>query len=64
MPRASVPIRRILDNAEGHDLLIVATAGRSRKSVIVMDTGHIVLSSLSAETLIGRLERKDAPISG
>ena len=38
-------------------LVIDATTGRKTRAVIVMDTGHIVLSAVQPETIISRLDK-------
>ena len=39
---------------DGH--LIDATAGRRTRAVLMMDTGHVVLSAVQPETIAGRLQ--------
>ena len=50
----SAPIKRVVQEAKERGMLIDASYGRSTKSVILMDTDHVVLSSLSPETLSAR----------
>lgn len=38
-------------------LVIDATTGRKTRAVIIMDTGHIVLSAVQPETVISRLNK-------
>ena len=40
-------------------MLINATYGRRTRAVIIMDSGHVVLSSLQPETVANRLNEKD-----
>ena len=51
----SAPIKRMIQNAKDHDLIIDATCGRRTRAVIVSDSGHIILSSLQSETIANRL---------
>lgn len=51
----SAPMRRLKEDARKHSLLIDATNGRKTRSQIVMDSRHVVLSSIEAETLQSRL---------
>lgn len=52
----SAPIKRIIREGEDKGLLINATYGRRTRAVIIMDSGHIVLSSLQPETVANRIE--------
>ncbi len=49
----SAPVKRMVQEARSNGLLIDATQGRRTGSVIVADSGHIVLSYLSAERIFG-----------
>jgi regulator of extracellular matrix RemA (YlzA/DUF370 family) len=51
----SSPMKRLKDEARDRGLLIDATEGRRTRSIIVMDSGHIVLSGLQSETITNRL---------
>ena len=46
----SAPIKRVVQEAKERGMLIDASYGRSTKSVILMDTDHVVLSSLSPDS--------------
>ena len=50
----SAPIKRVVQEARDRGMLIDASYGRSTKSVILMDTDHVILSSLSPEALSAR----------
>lgn len=50
----SAPIKRIITDARENDKLIDATYGRRTRAVIVMDSGHIVLSAIQPETVANR----------
>lgn len=54
----SAPIKRIVQEARESGRLIDATYGRKTKAVMIMDSGHVVLSALQAETLASRLNIK------
>lgn len=47
----SAPIKRLVRNARDEDMVVDATEGSKTASVIVMESGHVVLSSVSSETL-------------
>lgn len=51
----SAPIKRLVQEARDDGRAIDATYGRKTRAVIVMDSGHIILSSLITETLAGRI---------
>ena len=55
----SAPIKRVVQKAKEKDMLIDATYGRKTKSVIIMDTDHVVLSAIQPETVAGRAVGKD-----
>ncbi len=50
----SAPIKRIITDARESNKLIDATYGRRTRAVIVMDSGHIVLSAIQPETVASR----------
>ena len=56
----SAPIKRMVQDVREKGLLIDASFGRSTKSVIVMDSGNVVLSALPPETIAARLDGKTA----
>ena len=55
----SAPIKRVIREAEDRRMLINATYGRRTRAVIIMDSGHVVLSSLQPETVANRLNERD-----
>ena len=52
----SAPIKRVVTEARAQGLLVDATQGRKTGSVIVCDSGHVVLSYLSPEKLVSGIE--------
>jgi hypothetical protein len=50
----SAPMKRLKDDAKAEKRLIDATHGRRTRSIIVMDSNHIVLSAIQAETISHR----------
>jgi regulator of extracellular matrix RemA (YlzA/DUF370 family) len=50
----SAPMKRLKDEAKDEKRLIDATHGRRTRSIIVMDSNHIVLSAIQAETISQR----------
>ena len=51
----SAPIKRMIQEARERGMLIDASYGRKTKSVILMDTDHVILSALTPETLTARM---------
>lgn len=54
----SAPIKRLMQEAKERGMLIDASYGRKTKSVIVMDTDHVILSALVPEMVAGRAGSK------
>jgi regulator of extracellular matrix RemA (YlzA/DUF370 family) len=50
----SAPMKRLRDEARDDKRLIDATHGRRTRSIIVLDSNHIVLSAIQAETISQR----------
>lgn len=55
----SAPIKRIIQEARDRGMLIDASYGRRTRSVIIMDTDHVILSAILPETVAGRLNEKN-----
>lgn len=54
----SSPIRRMIQEAREAGRVIDLTYGRRTKSVIVLDSGHLVLAPIHPETMASRLVRQ------
>ena len=52
----SNPVKRLIATGKENGMLIDATQGRKTKSVILMDSDHIVLSYLNVESIDAKLE--------
>jgi regulator of extracellular matrix RemA (YlzA/DUF370 family) len=50
----SAPMKRLKDEAKKDKRLIDATHGRRTRAIIIMDSNHIVLSAIQAETVSQR----------
>ena len=55
----SAPVKRIISEAREKGMLIDATYGRKTKSVIICDSGHIILSAVQTETVASRLSKDE-----
>ena len=60
----SSPIKRIIQEARDKGMRIDATYGSRTRAVIIMDSNHVVLSSVQPETASHRVGAKDAPQAG
>ena len=53
----SAPIKRLVQEAKDSKMAIDATYGRRTRAVLIMDSGHVILSAVQPETVAGRLEK-------
>ena len=51
----SAPIKRLVQEARDEGTVIDATYGRKTRAVIIMDSGHVILSSLITDTVASRI---------
>ena len=58
----SAPIKRIIQDASDRGFLIDATYGRRTRAVVVMDSGHIILSAVQPETVANRLADREGDL--
>ena len=54
----SAPIKRVVQEARDRGMLVDASYGRKTKSVMLMDTDHVILSALTPEVLSDRWQGK------
>ncbi len=50
----SAPMKRLKDKAKEEKRLIDATHGRKTRSIIIMDSNHVILSAIQTETISNR----------
>ena len=50
----AAPVKRIVQTAKDDGAAIDATCGRKTRSVIICDSGHVVLSAMQPDTIAGR----------
>ena len=55
----SAPVNRLIAESRQRGTLIDATYGRKTRSVIVMESGQLVLSLITAETIAQRLNQRN-----
>ena len=63
----SAPVKRIVQESKDRSMCIDATYGRRTRSVIIMDSDHVVLSAIQPETIAGRaneVEEEDSNSGG
>ena len=58
----SAPIKRLVQEAKERSMVIDASFGRRTKSVIIMDTDHVVLSAIPPETIAKRMADKEGEV--
>lgn len=56
----SAPIKRMVQEARERGTLIDASFGRKTRAVLIMDSGHIVLSAVQPASVAGRLGGKES----
>ncbi len=54
----SAPIKRMVQDAKDNGTAIDATFGRKTRAVIIMNSNHLVLSAVQAETIAGRIDKE------
>ena len=55
----SAPLKRIVQEAKDEKKAVDVTFGRRTRSIIIMDSGHVILSAVQPETVASRLENKE-----
>ena len=53
----AAPIKRIIQEAKDNRTAIDATCGRRTRAVLIMDSGHVILSAIQPETIAARLDK-------
>lgn len=56
----AAPSKRLIQDAKDMGRAIDCTSGRKTRSVLVMDSDHVILSAIQTETLLARLTSDDA----
>jgi extracellular matrix regulatory protein A len=52
----SAPMKRLKDEAKEEKRLVDATHGRRTRSIIIMDSNHVILSAIQSETISQRFD--------
>ena len=53
----SAPIKRMVQEAKDNKTAVDATYGRRTRAVLIMDSGHIILSAVQPETVGSRIDK-------
>lgn len=53
----SAPIKRMVQESKDNKTAVDATYGRKTRAVLIMDSGHIILSAVQPETVAARLDK-------
>lgn len=53
----SAPIKRMIQEAKDSKTAVDATYGRRTRAVLIMDSGHVILSAVQPETVAGRFDK-------
>lgn len=53
----AAPIKRLIQEAKDEKNAIDATCGRRTRAVLIMDSGHVILSAVQPETIASRLDK-------
>ena len=53
----SQPVRRMVRQAKKDGMAIDMTYGRKTRTVIILDTGHLITAAIQPETIVGRLRQ-------
>ncbi|MFC3882632.1 DUF370 domain-containing protein [Bacillus songklensis] len=59
----SAPIKRMIQDAKERGTLIDATLGRKTRSVVIMDSDHVILAPVQPETVSHRITNKEEQLS-
>ena len=52
----AAPTKRMIQSAKDNGMAVDATCGRKTKAVLVMDSGHLVLSAMLPDTIAKKIE--------
>ncbi|MCL2547709.1 MAG: DUF370 domain-containing protein [Symbiobacteriaceae bacterium] len=58
----SAPIKRTVSESRNRGMLLDTTFGRKTRAVLIMDSGHVILSAINPETIANRFSQKDVRV--
>ena len=53
----SAPIKRMVQESKDNKTTVDATYGRRTRAVLIMDSGHVILSAIQPETVGARIDK-------
>ncbi len=53
----SAPVKRLIQDAKDNQTAVDATYGRKTRSILIMDSGHMILAAVQPDTIASRLDR-------
>ena len=53
----SAPIKRLIQESKDNKTTVDATDGRRTRAVLIMDSGHVILSAIQPETVGARIDK-------
>lgn len=56
-PPESAPLKRLVSDSKDNDTCVDLTYGKRTKSVLVLKSGKVVLSSVTTQTLVANLNK-------
>lgn len=59
----SAPVKRLVQDAKDSGCAIDVTCGRRTRAVLVLDSGHVILSALQTDTISARIRGDGADSS-
>lgn len=59
----SAPIKRMIQEAKDSKMAVDATCGRRTRAVVIMDSGHIILSAVQPETVASRFDKDEEEVN-
>ena len=54
----SSPSKRLREEAKNQHMLIDATNGRKTRALLIMDSGHVIMSAINSETISSRIKKE------
>ncbi|MBR0302273.1 MAG: DUF370 domain-containing protein [Clostridia bacterium] len=55
----SAPSKRLVQDSKDSGRAVDCTGGKKTRSVVIMNSGHVILSSLETEKLAGRINSEE-----
>lgn len=56
-PPESAPLKRLVSDSKDNDTCVDLTYGKRTKSILVLKSGKVVLSSVTTQTLVANLNK-------